>query len=101
MLSSSPDFLVQEIARRLQFDRWQGTEYAVDKDGNLCHIATLIEGRAKLQWAQKGSFQAHQIVALSDSWEDILLLKWVGKAVAVNPDRRLRMMAKEKGWEIL
>lgn len=101
LLSSSPAFLVKEIAKRLHFDRWQGTEYAVDKEGRLCHISHLIEGETKLQWAKKGMIPAQAVIAYSDSAEDLPLLEWAGKAVAVNPDRILKARAKQRGWEIL
>jgi HAD superfamily hydrolase (TIGR01490 family) len=37
----------------------------------------------------------------SDSHRDLPLLREVGEAVAVNPDARLRRVAREQGWEIL
>lgn len=37
----------------------------------------------------------------SDSWHDLPLLRAVGKAVAVNPDRILLREARKAGWEIL
>jgi HAD superfamily hydrolase (TIGR01490 family) len=37
----------------------------------------------------------------SDSHRDLPLLREVGEAVAVNPDARLRRVARERGWEVL
>jgi HAD superfamily hydrolase (TIGR01490 family) len=37
----------------------------------------------------------------SDSYRDLPLMREVGKAVAVNPDGRLRRIAGKRGWEIL
>jgi HAD superfamily hydrolase (TIGR01490 family) len=37
----------------------------------------------------------------SDSHRDLPLLGEVGKAVAVNPDGRLRRIARKRGWEII
>jgi HAD superfamily hydrolase (TIGR01490 family) len=37
----------------------------------------------------------------SDSHRDLPLLREVGEAVAVNPDGRLRRMARKSGWEII
>ena len=37
----------------------------------------------------------------SDSRRDLPLLREVGEAVAVNPDGRLRRIARESGWEIM
>jgi len=37
----------------------------------------------------------------SDSHRDLPLLREVGRAVAVHPDRRLRRIARASGWEII
>jgi HAD superfamily hydrolase (TIGR01490 family) len=39
--------------------------------------------------------------AYSDSHSDVPFLEAVGKPVAVNPDRRLRRLAAERGWPVL
>jgi phosphoserine phosphatase len=38
--------------------------------------------------------------AYSDSYNDVPLLSLVGTAVAINPDNRLRSLARQRGWEI-
>ena len=38
--------------------------------------------------------------AYSDSVNDVPMLSMVGTAVAINPDRRLRRVATERGWSI-
>ncbi|MBO9533338.1 MAG: HAD family hydrolase [Solirubrobacteraceae bacterium] len=40
-------------------------------------------------------------VAYSDSISDLPMLRAVGRPVAVNPDKELRKIAEEEGWEIL
>jgi HAD superfamily hydrolase (TIGR01490 family) len=37
--------------------------------------------------------------AYSDSYSDVPFLEAVGRPVAANPDRRLRRIARERGWE--
>ena len=39
--------------------------------------------------------------AYSDSFSDLPFLEAVGTPIAVDPDRRLRAVARERGWEIL
>jgi len=39
--------------------------------------------------------------AYADNWSDRALLQRVGKAVVVHPHRRLRRLAKKRGWEIV
>lgn len=99
LLSSSPDFLVREIASRMGFDFWKGTEYAVDKDGHLCEISSLIEGHAKLQAAKK--IPCGEATAYSDSMDDLPLLEWAKHAVVVQASRNLKRLAREKKWEVL
>ena len=38
--------------------------------------------------------------AYSDSINDVPMLSLVGTAVAVNPDGKLRDVARERGWEV-
>ena len=40
-------------------------------------------------------------IAYSDGHTDLPLLEAVGRAVAVNPDRRLRRTAAARGWPVL
>ncbi|OOK69901.1 haloacid dehalogenase-like hydrolase family protein [Mycobacterium kansasii] len=37
--------------------------------------------------------------AYSDSYNDVPMLSLVGTAVAINPDSRLRSVARERGWK--
>lgn len=99
LLSSSPDFLVGAIARRLGFDVWRGTEYEVDNEGKLCQILSLIEGAKKLELAKNA--RAEKTIAYSDSEDDLPLLEWAQKAVIVQPTVRLKRLAEERNWEVL
>ena len=49
--------------------------------------------------AQLG-FDLHEAVFYSDSITDLPLLEQVGTPVAVCPDRRLRGVARARGWRI-
>ena len=42
-----------------------------------------------------------QSKAYSDSFSDLPMLEAVGTPAAVNPDRRLKRVAHERGWTIL
>lgn len=39
--------------------------------------------------------------ALADRYSDLPVFELVGNPVAVNPDRRLRRLARQRGWEII
>ncbi len=77
----------------------------VDADGALTgRIASLAFGRAKAarvrEWAAANGVCLKRSTFYSDSFADATLLSEVGRPVCVNPDRRLRKLALERGWEI-
>lgn len=105
ILSNSPSFLVEKIAYILGFNEWRATQYAVDKERNLCHIASIMQGEEKASCVQevagKLSIDKDRITAYSDSFLDIPLLLAAGTAIAVNPDRKLRRFSEQHEWPIL
>jgi phosphoserine phosphatase len=50
--------------------------------------------------AAREGLDLSRCAAYSDSINDVPMLSVVGRAVAVNPDSRLRKVATERGWEI-
>jgi HAD superfamily hydrolase (TIGR01490 family) len=105
ILSNSPSFLVEKISHMLDVDEWRATRYAVDREKNLCHIASVMEGEEKAscvrEIAARLSISKERIAAYSDSIHDLPLLLSVGTPVAVNPDRKLRQFSLERHWAIL
>ena len=105
ILSNSPSFLVEKIAHVLGVNEWRATQYAVDKECNLCHIASIMQGDEKAscvhEIASKLSIEKDKITAYSDSFLDLPLLLTAGTPVAVNPDRKLRRLSLQNEWLIL
>lgn len=105
ILSSSPDFLVREIARRLHVPRWKATIYQRDHDGSLSAVSHVMEGEDKAQYVKGLADQMHlplsSITVYSDSILDLPVLKIAGKAIGVLPDSHLKRICLENGWEIL
>lgn len=105
ILSNSPSFLVEKIAQFLGVNEWQATEYAVDTDRRLCHIASIMQGEEKAACVQKVasklSIDKDHITAYSDSILDLPLLLSAGMPIAVNPDRKLRKYSEEHDWLII
>lgn len=105
ILSNSPSFLVEKVAKLLGVNEWRATEYAVDKQLNLCHISSILQGADKAQCvkevAEKLNLDKEKITAYSDSILDLPLLLCAGTPVAVNPDRKLRKFSLEMNWVIL
>ncbi|MCX6989103.1 MAG: HAD-IB family hydrolase [Chlamydiae bacterium] len=102
ILSNSPSFLVKVIAERLNVTDWKGTEYEVDKDGKLCHIAHVLNGKEKASQVrtviQKLGLTKNNVTAYSDSVSDLPLLESAGQAVVVNPDRKLKRISQAQNW---
>jgi phosphoserine phosphatase len=105
LLSSSPDFLVGPIANRFGIAHWKGTEYLVDKQQKLCHIACLMDGEMKAKElisyaAQNGIFKK-DITVYTDSILDLPCIEAAGNVIGVNPDRKLKRLCLKHPWEII
>lgn len=105
ILSNSPSFLVEKVAKFLGVNEWRATEYAVDKHQNLCHITSILQGEDKAscvrEIAKKLALGKDKITAYSDSFLDLPLLLAAGTPIAVNPDRKLRRFSLQQQWSIL
>lgn len=105
ILSSSPSFLVELIAKSLDAGYWDATHYSIDKNQNFSSISRLVQGREKVDYAafcaQQMGIGKKAITAYTDSFLDLALLQFAGKQVAVNPDRKLRAFCNRQKWEII
>jgi HAD superfamily phosphoserine phosphatase-like hydrolase len=105
ILSSSPAFLVEAVAQRLQVAHWKATTYHLDSEGDLTAIAHVLEGQDKADYvtalADKMNLPASAITAYSDSYLDLPVLKIAGRAIGVVPDPYLKRICLDQGWEIL
>lgn len=106
LVSSSGTEVVQPLAEYLGVPHVIATRPGIDADGNYdgtldfyCYgenKAVAIE-----QEAAEHGLDLAASYAYSDSVTDIPMLSAVGHPVAVNPDRELRRVATERGWEIV
>ncbi len=105
ILSNSPQFLVKPIARFFKVNEWGSSLYAVDKDDRLCHILSLMQGEDKARYvaelASRLGIAKQDVTVYSDSYLDLPFLLSAGRAVAVNPDKKLRRYFQERKWNIL
>ncbi|MDT0633797.1 HAD-IB family hydrolase [Spectribacter hydrogenoxidans] len=106
LLTGTPQFLARPLADHLG---------AADAVGSLCEVAaghfcsgppvrhpygeTKVEAARTL--AAEAGMDLSAAVAYADTASDAPLMRAVGRAVAVMPDRRLQAMALDAGWEIL
>jgi HAD superfamily hydrolase (TIGR01490 family) len=104
--SSSFKFIIQPLADYLSIETIIATELDFSKGistGKIAGIPAFSEGKKLkvLQFLSETGLNAHDCVFYSDSQRDMPLLSLVGKAVAVNPQRKLRRLAERRGWEII
>jgi HAD superfamily hydrolase (TIGR01490 family) len=105
ILSTSPCYITEPIAETLGIEEVISTRFEVDGGhftGRL--IGPACVGRGKVHWAE--DLVARRQVDLSQSWfytdsyTDMPMLERVGNRVVVNPDPRLRRIAKRRGWPV-
>jgi HAD superfamily phosphoserine phosphatase-like hydrolase len=105
ILSASPDFLVQPIANALGVTDWRASVYIPNQNGRLEHLSTILDGIDKAAYVstliQQMSLDNSAVTAFSDSYLDLPLLEIAGKAIGVVPDKKLKKICEERGWEIL
>jgi len=104
VLSASPQEVVEAVALRLGADVGVGTVAEVDDGhytgrllGPFCHGA----GKLDRLHAVLGPLDLCDATAYADSASHMPVLLACGRAVAVNPDRRLRNEAAARRWPVL
>ncbi len=105
IISASTEFAARALADYLGGMDVIATRLAVS-EGRLTGeiILPFCYGQGKVYWAER--YAEEHGVDLSQSWfytdssSDLPLLERVGHPVAVNPDRRLRKIARQRGWPI-
>lgn len=106
LVTGSPDFIVEPLARRLGIEAFVANRLAFRDGfatGRLCE--PVIIGDAKAAWCAE--YAANNRISLSDSWGyadshfDLPFLAALGHPVAVNPNRRLLAIARQRRWPIL
>jgi HAD superfamily hydrolase (TIGR01490 family) len=93
------------LARRLGIEHVVCTELEVDAAGKLTgELVELCYGPSKItlagRIAEREGFELSQAAFYTDSITDRPLLEHVAEPVAVNPDARLRRLARQKNWRI-
>lgn len=108
LTSGSFHDLVKIIANRLNIDFAIGTELEQKSDefsGRIVPPLCFGQGKAeKLRnflSEKKLKINFKESFAYSDSFFDLPILKMAGNPVAVEPDKKLLEIAKNKGWQII
>ena len=104
IVSSSGAEMVEPIAAMLGADHAVGTRMAVENGLYTGEIEFYAYGPQKaesiLQLALEHGYDLTSSYAYSDSITDLPMLEAVGYPTAVNPDKGLRAIALERGWEV-
>lgn len=106
LMTGAPECLARPIAQHLRMDDCIATVLA--ERGGIYRAAPPLRhplGKDKLRlaqaWCDERRISLNQCAAYGDSHQDRYLLAAVGKAVAVNPDRRMVRLASNQRWQVL
>jgi HAD superfamily hydrolase (TIGR01490 family) len=105
VISAALQEIVDALVAELGLDGGRGSTAEVENGTYTGRLVRRLDGRAKAEAlahiAATEGIDLQQSTAYSDSAGDVPFLEGVGHAVAVNPDRRLRGIAAERGWRVL
>jgi HAD superfamily hydrolase (TIGR01490 family) len=105
VVSAALQEIVDALVAELGLDGGRGSTAEVENGTYTGRLVRRLDGRAKAEAladiAATEGIDLQQSTAYSDSAGDVPFLEGVGHAVAVNPDRRLRGIAAERGWRVL
>jgi HAD superfamily hydrolase (TIGR01490 family) len=101
IVSATLQEIVQVIADDLGFDGALGTVCEVEDGKYTGRSIRPLHAENKARCIQELDYDLTASTAYSDSHTDLPFLEAVGHPVAVNPDRRLRRVASQRGWPVL
>lgn len=106
MITATNRFITGPIAARLGMDHLIATECGMqdgDYTGQLVGVPSFQAGKITRlnSWLADNQINLLDSHFYSDSHNDLPLLEKVTRAVAVDPDDRLRAIALERGWDVL
>lgn len=105
IVSASGAEVVDPIGELLGADHVVATRMEIEDGrytGTMAFYA-YAEGKAEAirELAESRGYDLGRCFAYSDSMTDLPMLEEVGHPFAVNPDKELRRIAKERGWPVL
>ena len=105
IISASLQEIMQYVADDLGFDGAAGSTCEIVDGVFTGKSLRPCYGRHKAdavrELAARDALELGVSTGYSDSFNDLAFLETVGKPVAINPDRRLRRIARARGWPIL
>jgi len=105
IVSATLQEIVEHIAEDLGFDGAIGSTCEIVDGVYTGRSLRAAHGEGKAQavreLAEADGLDLPSSTAYSDSHTDVPFLEAVGNPVAANPDRQLRRIARERGWEVV
>jgi HAD superfamily hydrolase (TIGR01490 family) len=107
LLTNASSYISEIVTETYALDGWIANHFPVDTEGNLKgeFEAPLCYGEGKVIRAERYGAEHGLDLDLSyfytDSLSDLPMLERVGHPFVVNPDPRLKRVAKREGWPIL
>jgi HAD superfamily hydrolase (TIGR01490 family) len=105
LVSASPEEIVHPLAEYLGVDDAIASRAVVDEEGRYTgemafYAYGAFKAAAMADIAERDDLDLTASYAYSDSFTDAPMLEVVGNPVAVNPDRLLAKLARERSWEV-
>jgi HAD superfamily hydrolase (TIGR01490 family) len=105
LATGSTCYAARPVAAGVGIDHVLSSELEVDAAGAFTgRPSALCFGHHKVRlaerWAERHGVDLRASYFYSDSYNDLPMLERVGTAIAVNPDARLRRLARRKGWAV-
>jgi alcohol-forming fatty acyl-CoA reductase len=105
LVTGSLDFIMAPLARSLKVDDMivaAMTEHQGVLTGELTSVPIGEEEKARRMraYAEEHDIDLSQSYAYGDSTADVPMLECVGHPCAINPKKKLRRIAHERGWSI-
>jgi HAD superfamily hydrolase (TIGR01490 family) len=105
IVSATLQEIVEHIADELGFDGAVGSTCEIVNGVYTGRSLRAAHGEGKAaavrELAAAEGFDLERCTAYSDSYSDVPFLETVGHPVAANPDRKLRRIARERGWPVV
>jgi HAD superfamily hydrolase (TIGR01490 family) len=101
IVSATLQEIVQVIADDLGFDGALGTIVEVEDGKYTGRAIRPLHAENKARCIRELDYDLDASTAYSDSHTDLPFLEAVGHPVVVNPDRKLRRIAAQRGWPVL
>ena len=105
IVSASPEEIVQPLGRHLGVDETIASRAEIDADGRYTGAMAFYaygpyKAQAMREIAARYDVDLEASYAYSDSYTDVPMLEAVGHPVAVNPDRVLARLARDRSWDV-